>query len=261
MRQALADLVQYRELLWTLAYRDIRIKYKQSVMGFLWALLMPMLIVLAGVIVRYGYSVLSNTPLRMTDIAAVAVKSVPWAFFVSTVRFSTSCLIGNANLVTKIYFPREIFPISTVISNMFDFMVASAALTVALTLAGLEVGLQVLWLPVLLVVLVSLCLGIGFFVSAASLFFRDVKYIVEVFLTFGIFFTPVLYTTDMVGDAREFILLNPVAPVLESVEFVIVRGRAPDLPWLGYSAAVGLALLFFGFRFFKRVEPAFAERI
>ncbi|HEX6996419.1 MAG TPA: ABC transporter permease [Gammaproteobacteria bacterium] len=261
MRQALADLLHHRELLWTIAYRDVRIKYKQSIMGFLWALLMPLLIVLAGVIVRYGYSVLSNTPLRVTDIAAVAVKSVPWAFFVSTVRFATSSLIGNVNLVTKIYFPREIFPIATVISNLFDFIVASCALTVLLALAGIKVGLEALWLPVIFVVLVSLCLGVGFFVSAASLFFRDVKYIVEVFLTFGIFFTPVLYTTDMIGSAREYILLNPVAPVLESIEFVIVRGRAPDLPWLGYSAAVGLVLLLFGFRFFKRVEPAFAERI
>ena len=112
MHQYLRELAQYRDLLYMLTWRDIRIKYKQSIMGFMWAIFMPLLIVSAGVLVRYAFSRLSGVPLAWKDIAEVSVKAVPWAFFVSSIRFSTLSLIANTNLVTKIYFPRELFPLA-----------------------------------------------------------------------------------------------------------------------------------------------------
>ena len=125
MKKELQELYNYRELLYMLAYRDIKVRYKQSVMGFLWAILMPVLIVMAGVVVRYAYTLASGKPLQTADIASVAVKSLPWAFLVSSIRFGCNSLTGNQNLVTKIYFPKEIFPMAAVLASLFDFFVAS----------------------------------------------------------------------------------------------------------------------------------------
>src|SRR5690349_6146267 len=172
MKEELRELYKYRELLFMLAYRDIRVRYKQSVMGFMWAILMPILIVLSGVVVRYAYAMTSGKHLQTEDIVGVAVKSIPWAFLVSSIRFGGTSLLGNQNLVTKIYFPKEIFPMSAVLASLFDFVVASGALLLLLLALRVPWTLSMLLTPFLLLVLVVLAIGIGMVVSAASLFFR-----------------------------------------------------------------------------------------
>ena len=115
-----------------IAYRDIKVRYKQSIMGFLWAILMPILIVMSGVVVRYAYAMAAHAPLKTADIASVAVKSLPWAFLVSSIRFACMSLINNKELVTKIYFPKEIFPMAAILASLFDLLVASVALMIFL---------------------------------------------------------------------------------------------------------------------------------
>jgi len=132
VRNEIKELYKYRELLYAITYRDIKVRYKQSIMGFLWAVLMPLMIVFSGVIVRYAYAVAAGKPLNTQDIASVAVKSIPWAFVVSSIRFACSSLTNNYSLVTKIYFPKEIFPMAAVLACLFDFLVASTALVVVL---------------------------------------------------------------------------------------------------------------------------------
>jgi ABC-type polysaccharide/polyol phosphate export permease len=262
MRQQLQELFRYRALLYMITYRDIRIRYKQSVMGFMWAILMPILIVMAGIVVRYAYATAAHKELQMADITSLAVKSLPWAFLVSSIRLGCNSLIlGNRDLVTKIYFPKEILPLGAVLSSLFDFVVASAALVVLLAVAQVHVGVSLVWVPVLLLTLVAMASGIGLVVAAASLFFRDVKYIVEVVLTFGIFFTPVFYDVDMFGSKGKWLLLNPAAPLLEGLSACITRQETPDLGWLAYSLAFSLAALLGGYFFFKHMEPAFAESV
>jgi lipopolysaccharide transport system permease protein len=255
------ELVQHRELLYMIAWREIKVKYKQSVMGFLWAILIPMVIVAAGVLVRYAFAVVSGREVAAGDLAGVAVKAVPWAFFVSTIRFASVSLVANTNLVTKIYMPREVFPLASVLSGLLDFGVASATLIVILGVARIGVSVHLLWLPLLVVILVLLTVALALLLSAASLFFRDVKYIVEVLLTFGIFFTPVFYDVGMFGHWAPLLLLNPLAPVLEGFAAVVVRHASPDLPWLAYAAALGVAGSALGITFFKRLEPFFAESV
>jgi ABC-type polysaccharide/polyol phosphate export permease len=261
MKEELRELYNYRELLYMLAYRDIKVRYKQSVMGFLWAILMPVLIVMAGVVVRYAYAFASGKPLQTADIASLAVKSLPWAFLVSSIKFGCNSLVGNHNLVTKIYFPKEIFPMAAVLASLFDFAVASGALAILLVVFRTGWSVYLLWTPVLLLMMIVLATGIGMIVSAASLFFRDVKYIVEVLLTFGIFFTPVFYDVRMLGPKGKWLLLNPVAPILEGLGACVARHQPPGFPWLVYSAVFGLTMLLGGYMFFKHLEPAFAESI
>lgn len=261
MREELKELHRYRELLLMITYRDIKVRYKQSAMGFMWAVLMPILIVMSGIVVRYAYALASHMPLREADITSVAVKSIPWAFLVSSIRFSCTSLINNKELVTKVYFPKEIFPIAAVLACLFDFFVASCGLIIFLAVERVGASPALLWLPVLLLTMIMLAVGLSMVVSAASLFFRDVKFIVEVFLTFGIFFTPVFYDIRMLGEKGNWLLLNPISPILEGLSASITRQQSPDLPWLAYSLCFAFASCLGGYVFFKHLEPTFAESI
>jgi len=261
MREHLREFNKYRGLFWMITYRDIKVRYKQSVMGFLWAILMPVLIVLSGIVVRYAYSFAAHVPINKADVASVAVKALPWAFLVSSIRFSCNSLMNNKELVTKIYFPKEIFPLAAIMASLFDLFVASGALLIFLFAIQVGWSMQLLWVPLLLGTIVVFACGIGMIVSAAGLFFRDVKYIVEVLLTFGIFFTPVFYDTRMVGDKAKWLLLNPVAPLLEGLSSCVTRQPFPDPLWIAYSLAFSTIALVGGYLFFKRLEPAFAESI
>jgi lipopolysaccharide transport system permease protein len=261
MREELREFYKYRELLFTIAVRDIRVRYKQSAMGFLWAILMPILIVMSGVIVRYAFAMAAHSSLGTADIAGIAVRSLPWAFLVSSIRFGCSSLTNNRDLVTKVYFPKEIFPVAAVLASLFDFFVASTALVVLLLVLHTGSSVYLFWTPALLLVLMLLAVGTGMVVSAASLFFRDVKFIVEVVLTFGIFFTPVFYDVQMLGEKGKWLLLNPAAPILEGLSACIVRHQTPQMGWLAYSVAFSLMMLAAGYGFFKHLEPAFAESI
>jgi lipopolysaccharide transport system permease protein len=261
MKEELRELYKYRELLYTIVWRDIKVRYKQSVMGFLWAVLMPIVIVMSGIVVRYAYGIASHSPLQSTDIASVAVKSLPWAFLVSSIRFAGLSLTNNRDLVTKVYFPKTILPLAAVMASLFDFFIASGALVIFLLFVQKTWSIQIAWVPLLLLAMVLLASGIGMVVSAASLFFRDVKYIVEILLTFGIFFTPVFYEVGMLGDKGRWLLLNPIAPILEGLAGSVVREQPPQLFWLAYAFGLSLAVFLGGYAFFRHLEPAFAESI
>jgi ABC-type polysaccharide/polyol phosphate export permease len=259
--KAVREVFSRRDLLYMLTLREIKIRYKQSVMGALWALLMPMVIVTSGVIVRYAFASLSGTPLKADDIAAVAVKSAPYAFFVAAIRFGTSSLVANANLLTKVYMPRLIFPMTAVFAQLLDFLIASTLIGVFVLVIGIGVSVQLLWLPLLFLDLVALAAGFAIILSAASLFFRDVKYLVEVLLTFAVFFVPVFYDTRMLGRWAPLVLLNPISPILEAVSATVVDHRAPDFGWLAYSLVFGLLLLTGALGAFRKLEPYFAESV
>jgi len=249
------------ELLLMLTSREIVVRYKQSVMGFLWALLMPTLVVLAGLVVRAVLARLSGTAHATDALAAMVVKAVPWAFFVSAIRTATSSLTANSNLVTRARCPRIVFPLSAILSALFDLMVAAVPSAALLVYLGMPLSWNLLWVVPLLLLLVLLVSALGVLLAAANLFYRDVKYIVEVFLMFAIFFTPVLYEVRLLGEWRAWVLLNPVAPLLEGFYDAVVRGVTPDLGWIAYSAIVSMATAVVAGLAFRHFEPAFADRI
>jgi ABC-type polysaccharide/polyol phosphate export permease len=249
------------DLLLMITWRDVKIKYKQSIMGLLWAVLMPGIIVGAGLLVQLGVSQLSGQPFTLDKLAAICVKSLPWAFIVGGIRFATHSLAGNANLITKIACPRVVFPVSAVLSALFDMLIAALPLVIVLAFAGVRFSATQLWVLPLLALLVLFVTGLGIALSAANLYFRDVKYLVEIVLTFAIFFTPVFYSADLFGAWRDLLLLNPVAPLLEGLEQSVVRGRTPDLPWIAYSAVVSVATFVAAWLAFHKLEPSFADNV
>ncbi len=261
MNARLRNLIQYRDLLFILTWKEIRVRYKQSVMGFFWAILMPILIVLSGILVKQAYATFAGVAVRWTDIASVSVKALPWAFFSGSIRFATASLTGNSNLVTKIYFPREVLPLAFVLTHLFDFAVAALALTVFLTVAGVGVSIHLFWLPLILCLFVLFTAAACMFLACANLFLRDVKYIVELFLTFGIFFVPIFYESSMLGSWASVIRLNPIATFLEMISATVVAHRSPDLLWLSYAAVWSVVGFLAAWKLFDWAEPTFAERI
>lgn len=273
------DFWKYRELLVQLAKRDIRIRYKQAVMGFAWAVLMPIVVVGAGVLVRYAMATISHTSLNLSSIAGLAVKSLPWSFFVGSLGFSVASLTGNANLVAKIYFPREVLPLSVTLAQGFDTLIGTTVVTIMVVAAGVTPSWQLVWVPVLVVLLFCITMAVGLFVSCANLFFRDVKYIVQVLVTFGIFFTPVFFEPTMFGPVgAPLMMLNPLAPLIEGFRLVIIDHHnllatlvtttpagASVLDWspwyLAYSVVWAIGGLAGSLLLFHRLEFVFAEYI
>jgi lipopolysaccharide transport system permease protein len=261
MFRTIQELFEHRDLLYMITWREIKVKYKQSVMGMLWAVLMPLVIVCAGLIVRYAFARVSGTPLALSDLTTVAVKAAPWAFFVAALRFGTNSLVANETLVTKIYMPRLIFPMAAVCSQLFDFLVALGVISLLLLIAGVGVSVHLLWLPFLIGSLVILAASFTILFSAATLFFRDVKYIMEVFLTFAIFFTPVFYESSLFGRWAPLLLVNPVSPLLEGISTTVILHHSPSLPWLFYSFVVTGCLFTVALASFRQLEPFFAESV
>lgn len=276
LRELVNELIASRDLLRQLTIRDIKLRYKQAVMGFGWALLMPVLVVCAGSIVRLAISSSAGHGVDLGSLAGVTIKSVPWAFFVGSVSFATSSLLSNTNLVSKIYFPREVLPLSAVLAQGVDTLVGSAVVMVALPFMGAKLTWALIWIPVLALLLFTLTAASCLFLSCANLFFRDVKYLVQVFLMFGIFFSPVFFEPGMLGAGRaELVMLNPIAPLLEGARLVIMQGHnllepialgtganPTDIwyPWfLGYATAWAVIGMVAGTMIFHRVQYLFAE--
>jgi homopolymeric O-antigen transport system permease protein len=272
------ELWTHRGLLYELTRRDIRVRYKQAVMGLVWAVLMPVLIVAAGALVRVAMAFVGGRPLVPQEVVGIAIKAVPWAFFVGALGFGINSLTGNSNLVTKIYFPREVLPLASTLAQMFDSSIGLGALLLVCLAVGVDFGLAAWWAIPLLGILVAFTAGSALLVGCANLFFRDVKYIVQVLLSFGIFFTPVFFEPQMFGPTgARVMMLNPVAPILEGLRLSIVYDHnllTPVVemarkgavlvwsPWyLAYSAGWSVVMLTGGLLIFHRTEPKFAEYV
>ncbi len=257
----LSEIYKYRDLLSMLILRDIRIRYKQAAMGFLWAIFMPAVAILAGILIKKAMSVVSGQPMDLKSVVSISVKVLPWTFFISSIRFAVQALVGNSSLVTKIYFPRAVLPLAAILACFFDFGISVVVLTILLFIIKIGLSVNLLWVPLILLFLILFTVGLGLILSAANLFFRDVKYVVEIILMFGIFFVPVFFDSSMFGKWETFVLLNPMGSLLESVNQAVVLRQMPDLGWLAYAGACSIVVFFLGMAVFQRNEPYFAENI
>ncbi|HEY2898402.1 MAG TPA: ABC transporter permease, partial [Gemmatimonadaceae bacterium] len=239
LREAATELWRFREMLYQLTLRDVRIRYKQAVIGFGWALLMPALVVLSGCLVRYAMTRKSGAPLDLAGIAAISVKALPWSFFVGTISFATQSLTGNLQLVSKVYFPRAVLPLAATLGQAFDAAIGALVLVLVLPFLDVHLSVALLWVPLLALLLFLLTVAASLFLSCANLFFRDVKYIVQVMLTFGIFFTPVFFDPAMMGrKLAGLIMLNPLSPLLEGLSLAVVQQHDLLVPMMSPDGIV-----------------------
>lgn len=226
-KEMATEIVQARYLLWQFTLRDLRVRYKQTVMGYAWAVLMPFIVIGAGLVVKYLLAQAGGKALDATVFAGMSVKVIAWSFFVGAMNFSVNSLFGNRHLIGKIYFPREVLPLSSILTQMIDTLIgATLVFAILLCINGIAFTVNLLWLVPVLGMLVLLVAGMGLLLSCANLFFRDVKYIVQVGLTFGIFFAPVFVEVEQFGPIGSIlVMLNPVAPLLEGIRLAAVEGH------------------------------------
>jgi len=272
----IAEVWDARDLVMQFVIRDVTIRYTQAVMGFAWALLMPLLIVGAGMMFKVVVATLSNTPLEGSSIASLAAKALPWAFFAGAISTATQSIIGNANLIGKVYFPRESLPLATVLAQSPDLIVGLVMLTIILPFIGVSLSWAALWVVVMILLLMTFTVGFALLLSCANLFYRDVKYIVQVVLNFGVFATPVFFEPQMLGRKGAAIMLAlPLSPFVQAMDMAMVRGhsllqtvtattaKGPIVVWapwmLAYAAASAVVLLFIGMLIFRSGSSRFAE--
>ncbi|HEY8062543.1 MAG TPA: ABC transporter permease [Gemmatimonadales bacterium] len=272
IRTILRDLWISRELFLQLVRRDLKLRYRQAIMGFAWALFLPVLTISAGLILRMAFEHNGGSG-AAPSLGGIAIKSWAWAFFAGAMNFATVSLLANASLVTKIYFPREVLPLSAIVAQGVDSGFGLAILLLVGYWLGFHWSLQVLWLPVLILALLLLTTGLAFLFACANLFFRDVKYILQVLLTFGIFFTPVLFEPAMFSTrVGHLLMLNPLTPILEGLRLTLVErtsllhalytpaGALVWSPWeLAYALLSGAACVLVGMVAFRRSAAHFAE--
>ncbi len=254
-------IIEYRDLMFMLTARDLRVRYKQAAMGFLWAIFMPMVAVFAGILIKKAMSVVSHQPLQLHSIISISIKVLPWTFFISSIRFSVQALVGNSTLVTKIYFPRVVLVLSSILACLFDFFVALVVMIVLVAVLGVGASIQLVWIPLLFVLLFLFTFGLGLLLASANLFYRDVKYVVEIILMFGIFFTPVFYEASSFGQWKPLMMLNPIGSILEALNRTVVLHLPPEPLWTVYAVVLSLGTFILGAIVFEKTEPYFAENI
>lgn len=251
------EQVEYRELLWAMTLRDLRLRYKQTIMGFGWAVFMPLINTLVFSVIFTRIAPL-KTPVPYPVFAFCSFWV--WNFFASALRFAVPSLTNNSVLVSKIYFPREIFPFSSILVCLVDFLIGAVILAAFMAWYRVTPGFNLVWLPLLLSVQLMFTMAVGLSVSMANLFYRDVKYLFEVVITVWMFATPVVYPLATVdGRLASLIRLNPMTPIVEGYRNVILLNVAP--PNLFGVAAVSLVTLALAWAIFHRSEFVFAERI
>jgi len=258
----LAELIseqwEYRELLVRMTARDLLLRYKQTVMGFGWAIFMPLVnTAIFSVIFTRVTTIDVGVPYPVYAFCGL----VAWNFFASALRFSVTSLTSNPSLVTKVYFPREIFPFSAVLVSIVDFAVSLLVLAAMLGYYGIAPGRAVLWLPAVFVGLVIFTTAVALFLSMANLFYRDVKYLFEIVIAVWMFATSVVYPIGRVGGRLGVLLaFNPMTHLVDAFRDVLIVGRAPaGAFWI--TAAASLLLLGAAWAAFHAAEFRFAENL
>lgn len=258
LRDMLAEQLDYSELLYQMTLRDLLLRYKQTVMGFGWAVFMPLVNTAVFSVIFTRVAPL-ETPVPYPLFAFCGLWA--WNFFSSTLRFSVTALTSNTNLVAKVYFPREIFPFSAVLVGLVDFVVSASVLIALMAWYRIVPGIHILWLPVVLAVHIAFTAGVALVVSMANLFYRDVKYLFEVAITVWMFATSVVYPVDRLGGVLGTVLaLNPMTPIIDAYRNVLLLGQ-PPAPAFAAAAAMSAVVLFGGWLVFHRAEFAFAENV
>lgn len=254
----LAKLIQYKDLIGTLSVHRIKVRYKQSVLGVFWAVLQPLSIML---IFTFVFSLIARMPSDGAPYALFAYTALlPWNYFSAGVLNATNSLASHAQFVTKVYFPREILPITYVVAALFDFGVASTLLLGLMIYYRVSPTINVLYVLPILLVLTCFSLAMSFFFSATQVRFRDIGVAVPLLLQVWLFATPVIYPLSAVPARwRPIYVLNPMVGIIESFRQVVLRGSAPDSGSLLISAAISVILLVGCYIYFKLVEATMAD--
>lgn len=257
-RIGLRELWEYRELLYFLVWRDVKVRYKQTVLGAAWAILQPVatMVVFSLFFGRLAGVPSDGVPYPVFSLAAL----VPWTFFAQGLAQSANSLVGSQNLITKVYFPRLAIPAATVLSGVVDFALAFPVLLGVMAWHGIVPGVRILWLVPLLLLAFVTALGAGLWLSALNVRYRDVRYVLPFLIQLWLFATPVAYPASLLQEPwRTVYGINPMAGVVEGFRWALLGTGPSPGPLLAASTAAALLLLASGILYFRRMERTFAD--
>lgn len=256
----LLELWKFKELLWVFTQKEVKVRYKQTVLGFAWAILQPAaLTIIFTIVFSLFLKVQSgNVPYPIFAYSAL----LPWTFFSTAVSFGALSVVNNGGLVTKIYFPKEVLPLSAIGAAFFDFLMASLIFILMMFIYKTPVSLSILFVFILIPAILLLTTGISLILSTINVLFRDIRFIVPLLLQIWLYLTPVIYSFEQVpAKYRIWVAINPLVGLIQGFRDVTILGRAPDFNLTAYSLTASIVIFFFGYWFFKRKERIFADVI
>ena len=254
------ELYNYRELLKSNVKKDIRGKYKGSFLGVLWSFINPLLMTLVYAIV-FPF-ILKNTEPNYVTFLIIGI--LPWTFFTTVIGQGTFCVLANAGIIKKVYFPREILPISSATSGLINFLISCLIIFIFLICSGIGFSVNILWLPLIIITQYILQLAIIMITSAIDVYIRDAEYIINFIVQMLFYATPILYNADMFegnGLINILIKINPMAVIITCYRDILFYKSLPHIKSLLAVLLCSTILLFIGFKIFKKLEKGFVEEV
>lgn len=252
------EIYNYREFLKTNVKKDIRGKYKGSFLGVLWSFINPLLMALVYAIV-FPFILKSNQDNYVTFIV---IAILPWNYFTTAISQGTFCVLANSDVIKKVYFPREILPISTATSGLINFFISVPIILIFLLCSGIGFNINILWLPVIAIIQYVLTLGIILITSAIDVYVRDAEYIINFFVTMLFYATPVLYSTTLFPEKYRWLLyLNPMTSIINAYRDIFYYKQMPNFKLLIPIFIFSFILLLIGFVIFRKLKRGFAEEV
>ena len=255
------DLWRYRELFYILSWRDIKVRYKQTVIGAAWGILRPLLTMIVFTVV---FSRIAQLPTEGTAPYAILVYAamLPWQFFANALSEASNSLIGNANLITKVYFPRLIIPVSSVITSFVDFAISFALLFVLMAWYGYAPSWNIFFLPGFIVLAFFTAFGIGLYLTALNVKYRDFRYIIPFIVQFGLYISPVGFSSRVVPEHWRWLYnLNPMVGVIDGFRWCILGESALNTNSALTAVLISTLFTWIGIRYFRKMEKGFADVI
>lgn len=256
-----ADLWRYRELFYILTWRDIKVRYKQTVIGGAWSIIRPLLTTIIFTIVFSRIAKLDNPLPAVPYALMVFAGMLPWQFFSNALSESSGSLLGNSNLITKVYFPRMIIPASSVITSLVDFGISFILLMGMMAWYQFLPPLQILMLPVFILLAFLCAYGVGLYLTAANVKYRDFRYIIPFIIQFGLYITPVGFSSSVIQEKyRIWYALNPMVGIIDGFRWCIL---GYPMYWPSFFVSLGITILFLwlGISYFRKMERSFADNI
>ena len=256
------DLWRFRELFYILSWRDIKVRYKQTAIGALWAVVRPLLTMIIFTVL---FNRIANLPPGLDAPYALMVYAglLPWTFFSTALSEASNSLISNSNLISKVYFPRMIVPTASVITSLVDFLISFVLMFGLYAWFGYAPGWQIVALPLFLLLAFVSSMGIGLYITALNVKYRDFRYIVPFIVQFGLYVSPVAFNSNMVPEKWKYVFaLNPMVGVIDGFRWCLLRGEQ-ILQWdiIAISVGVSIFFLWLGIYQFRKMEKSFADII
>lgn len=253
------ELWRHRELLWLLTLREIKVRYKQTALGVAWAVLQPLSLMVVFTVFFSWFARIESDgiPYPLFSYAAL----LPWTFFSTSLSFAIPSLIANSHIITKIYFPREVIPLSAVLAALLDFLIASVAFVLLLVAYRVPPSWNLMYVVAIVVIQVLFTAGVSLLLSAFTVLYRDVRHTLPLVIQIWMFVTPILYPASVVPERWRvwYFSLNPMAAIIDGYRRAILQHQPPQLRYLLLAAAVSCLLVWAGYKYFKHLEREFAD--